>query len=102
MNFKYRNAEKEKDYPNHYGILESLGGGVSCWAALKYPARVKGLALNTGILARPDGVGLKQLDFAANTAEAACWAHPAHRGKGVIVTALTAVLRFGFGFRQQP
>jgi RimJ/RimL family protein N-acetyltransferase len=42
-------------------------------------------------------VGLKQLDPAANTAEAACWAHPAHRGKGVIVTALTAVLRFGFG-----
>jgi 2-hydroxy-6-oxonona-2,4-dienedioate hydrolase len=45
---------------------ESLGGGVSCWAALKYPARVKALALNTGILARPDGVGLKQLDDVEN------------------------------------
>lgn len=41
---------------------ESLGGGVSCWAALKYPARVRALALNTGILARPDAAGIKQLD----------------------------------------
>ena len=41
---------------------ESLGGGVSCWTALKYPDRVSALALNTGILARPDAPGLKQLD----------------------------------------
>src|SRR5262245_18638197 len=32
---------------------ESLGGGVACWAALKYPDRVNALVLNTGILARP-------------------------------------------------
>jgi 2-hydroxy-6-oxonona-2,4-dienedioate hydrolase len=41
---------------------ESLGGGVSCWTALKYPDRVSALVLNTGILARPDAPGLKQLD----------------------------------------
>lgn len=41
---------------------ESLGGGVACWAALKHPERVKALALNTGILARPDAPGIKQLD----------------------------------------
>ena len=41
---------------------ESLGGGVSCWTALKYPTRVRALALNTGILARPDAAGMKQLN----------------------------------------
>jgi 2-hydroxy-6-oxonona-2,4-dienedioate hydrolase len=41
---------------------ESLGGGVACWTALKYPDRVKALSLNTGILARPDTKGLKDLD----------------------------------------
>jgi len=41
---------------------ESLGGGVACWTALKYPDRVKALILNTGLLARPDALGLKQLD----------------------------------------
>lgn len=41
---------------------ESLGGGVACWMALKQPGRVLGLALNTGILERPDEEGLKQLD----------------------------------------
>jgi len=41
---------------------ESLGGGVACWAALKYPDRVSALILNTGILARPDNAGSKQLD----------------------------------------
>src|ERR1017187_9446082 len=41
---------------------ESLGGVVSCWTALKYPDRISALALNTGLLARPDGPGLKQLD----------------------------------------
>jgi pimeloyl-ACP methyl ester carboxylesterase len=45
---------------------ESLGGGVSCWAALKYPARIRALALNTGILARPDAAGIKQLDDIEN------------------------------------
>src|SRR6266404_7570688 len=33
---------------------ESLGGGVACWTALKYPDKVRALSLNTGILARPD------------------------------------------------
>jgi pimeloyl-ACP methyl ester carboxylesterase len=40
---------------------ESLGGGVACWTALKYPDRVDALVLNTGILARPDAAGSKQL-----------------------------------------
>jgi 2-hydroxy-6-oxonona-2,4-dienedioate hydrolase len=41
---------------------ESLGGGVACWTALKYPDRISALVLNTGLLARPDGPGLRQLD----------------------------------------
>jgi pimeloyl-ACP methyl ester carboxylesterase len=41
---------------------ESLGGGVACWTALKYPSRVSKLILNTGILARPDAAGSKQLE----------------------------------------
>ncbi|HEY1973896.1 MAG TPA: alpha/beta fold hydrolase [Pseudonocardia sp.] len=47
---------------------ESLGGGVACWTALKYPERVRALSLNTGILARPDEKGLKDLaDIQART-----------------------------------
>jgi RimJ/RimL family protein N-acetyltransferase len=42
-------------------------------------------------------VGLKELDLAAGTAEAACWTHPAGRGRGVASRALGAALRFGFG-----
>jgi 2-hydroxy-6-oxonona-2,4-dienedioate hydrolase len=40
---------------------ESLGGGVACWTALKYPDRIRALSLNTGILARPDEKGLADL-----------------------------------------
>jgi pimeloyl-ACP methyl ester carboxylesterase len=40
---------------------ESLGGGVACWTALKYPERIRALSLNCGILARPDEKGLKDL-----------------------------------------
>ncbi|KRA31103.1 MULTISPECIES: alpha/beta fold hydrolase [unclassified Nocardioides] len=47
---------------------ESLGGGVACWTALKYPAKIKALSLNTGILARPDEKGLADLaDIEART-----------------------------------
>ncbi|WP_020668180.1 GNAT family N-acetyltransferase [Amycolatopsis nigrescens] len=42
-------------------------------------------------------VGLKRLDLDAGKAEASIWVHPAARGRGVAVTALTAVLRFGAG-----
>jgi len=42
-------------------------------------------------------VGLKNLDLAAGRAEAALWVHPAARGRGIAVTALSTVLRFGFG-----
>jgi RimJ/RimL family protein N-acetyltransferase len=42
-------------------------------------------------------VGLKELDLDAGTAEAACWTHPAGRGRGVAALALGAALRFGFG-----
>lgn len=42
-------------------------------------------------------VGLKELDLTAGTAEAACWTHPAGRGRGMASRAMAAVLRFGFG-----
>jgi RimJ/RimL family protein N-acetyltransferase len=42
-------------------------------------------------------VGLKDIDLAAATAEAACWTHPAGRGRGMASRALSAALRFGFG-----
>jgi RimJ/RimL family protein N-acetyltransferase len=42
-------------------------------------------------------VGLKELDLTAGTAEAACWTHPAGRGRGTASRALAAALRFGFG-----
>lgn len=42
-------------------------------------------------------VGLKDLDLSAGTAEAACWTHPAGRGRGIASRALAAALRFGFG-----
>jgi pimeloyl-ACP methyl ester carboxylesterase len=51
---------------------ESLGGGVACWTALRHPDRVRALSLNTGILARPDEKGLKDLDdIGARTANLA-------------------------------
>lgn len=40
---------------------ESLGGCVAAWMAIKQPARVNRLVLNTGILDRPDENGLVQL-----------------------------------------
>jgi RimJ/RimL family protein N-acetyltransferase len=42
-------------------------------------------------------VGLRDLDLAGHTAEASCWTHPAYRGRGVAVDALSAAMRFGFG-----
>jgi RimJ/RimL family protein N-acetyltransferase len=42
-------------------------------------------------------VGLKDLDLTEGTAEAACWTHPAGRGRGTASRALAAALRFGFG-----
>ena len=42
-------------------------------------------------------VDLRALDLAAGTAEASCWALPAARGRDMITTALSAVLRFAFG-----
>ncbi|WP_132874828.1 GNAT family N-acetyltransferase [Tamaricihabitans halophyticus] len=30
-------------------------------------------------------------------AEITCWTHPAHRGNGIVVATIPAVLRFGFG-----
>lgn len=42
-------------------------------------------------------VSLDALDLPMGTAEAACWALPAARGRGMTTTALGAVLRFGFG-----
>ncbi|AHI01331.1 hypothetical protein KALB_7973 [Kutzneria albida DSM 43870] len=42
-------------------------------------------------------VGLKDLDLAVGTAEAACWTVPEHRGRGVVSEGLAAALRFGGG-----
>lgn len=42
-------------------------------------------------------VSLDHVDLPMAQAEAACWALPAARGTGMITTALSAVLRFGFG-----
>ncbi len=42
-------------------------------------------------------VELAELDLCHGTAEIACWALPAARGRGMTTTALSAVLRFGFG-----
>jgi RimJ/RimL family protein N-acetyltransferase len=41
-------------------------------------------------------IELAALDLAAGTAEATCWALPAARGRGMITTVLSAVLRFAF------
>jgi RimJ/RimL family protein N-acetyltransferase len=41
-------------------------------------------------------VALAAVDLPMATAEAACWALPHARGRGMITTALGAVLRFGF------
>lgn len=40
---------------------ESLGGCVAAWTAITRPERVSKLVLNTGVLARPDEAGLRQL-----------------------------------------
>jgi 2-hydroxy-6-oxonona-2,4-dienedioate hydrolase len=40
---------------------ESVGGCVAAWMALREPARVSALVLNTGILERPSQKGLQQL-----------------------------------------
>ncbi|WP_369805238.1 GNAT family N-acetyltransferase [Pseudonocardia sp. MH-G8] len=42
-------------------------------------------------------VELAQLDLCHGTADVACWALPAARGRGMTSTALAAVLRFAFG-----
>jgi RimJ/RimL family protein N-acetyltransferase len=42
-------------------------------------------------------VELADLDLCHGSAEVACWALPAARGRGMTTTAISAVLRFGFG-----
>ena len=42
-------------------------------------------------------VELTGLDLGMGSAEAACWALPTGRGQGMITTAVSAMLRFGFG-----
>lgn len=42
-------------------------------------------------------VGLKDLDLAAGSAAAACWASPRHRNRGVVSDGLAAAIRFGAG-----
>lgn len=40
---------------------------------------------------------LKNLRFDAHHADVGCWTHPERQGEGVASTAVTTVLRFGFG-----
>jgi RimJ/RimL family protein N-acetyltransferase len=42
-------------------------------------------------------VNLRGLEPGVDEAQAACWTHPEHRGRGVAATALSAAVRFGFG-----
>ncbi len=42
-------------------------------------------------------VSLDSVDLGMGSAEVACWALPSARGAGMITTALSAVVRFGFG-----
>jgi len=42
-------------------------------------------------------VELAELDLCHGTAEVACWALAAARGRGMTTTAISAVIRFGFG-----
>lgn len=42
-------------------------------------------------------IDLKDVQQDHGTAEAGCWTHPDHRGRGIATEALRAVLRFGFG-----
>jgi RimJ/RimL family protein N-acetyltransferase len=42
-------------------------------------------------------IELADLDLCHGTADVACWALPAARGRGMTTTALSAVLRFAFG-----
>lgn len=42
-------------------------------------------------------IGLKELNLGRGTAEVALWVHPAARGRGISVTAVSTVVRFGFG-----
>jgi RimJ/RimL family protein N-acetyltransferase len=42
-------------------------------------------------------VELAALDLQQGVADAACWALPAARGRGMITTAVSAMLRFAFG-----
>jgi RimJ/RimL family protein N-acetyltransferase len=42
-------------------------------------------------------VELADLDLCHGTAEVACWALPAARGRGMTTTAISALLRFAFG-----
>jgi RimJ/RimL family protein N-acetyltransferase len=41
-------------------------------------------------------VELSDLDLSMGTAEIACWVLPAARGQGLVTTAVSALLRFGF------
>ncbi len=41
-------------------------------------------------------VGLRNIEHTQRSAELACWTAPAHRGKGVMTTAIGAVLRLAF------
>lgn len=42
-------------------------------------------------------IDLKDMCLEERTAEAGCWTHPAHRGRGIAATALGSVLGFAFG-----
>lgn len=41
-------------------------------------------------------VGINGIVFTERRGDVACWTHPDHRGRGVLVTVLPVVLRFGY------
>ncbi|ANZ37819.1 hypothetical protein BBK82_18880 [Lentzea guizhouensis] len=43
------------------------------------------------------GVVLRDLDLQMGVCEVTCWTQPAHRGRGVLTTALSSTLAFAFG-----
>jgi RimJ/RimL family protein N-acetyltransferase len=43
------------------------------------------------------GVVIRDLDLKFGLGEITCWTQPAHRGRGVLTTALNSTLAFAFG-----
>jgi RimJ/RimL family protein N-acetyltransferase len=85
LNYRLRNSDEALEYVTLRAA--QWAGDERCSWAIAEPA--------SGDLLGE--VGLKDLDLAAGTAEAAVWVRAGVRGQGIASTALSAALRFGFG-----